>query len=70
MGDLGLSFPLECLETDKLYERTMPDISTKKIASFRDILIFIGECDDAVKDSIKKKIAGISDHDLAYVVMD
>ena len=70
MGELGLSFPVECLETDKLYEHTMPDISTKKIASFRDILIFMGECDDAVRDSIQKKIAGITDHDLAYVVMD
>jgi hypothetical protein len=70
MTGLGLSFPLECLEADNLYERTMPNMADKKVSSFRDITIFMGECDDAVLDSLKTKIAAISDHDISYVVMD
>ncbi|HPR41447.1 MAG TPA: hypothetical protein PK718_02735 [Candidatus Methanofastidiosa archaeon] len=59
MKDIELKFIEECLQIDKLYEKTIQDISNHPIKEFKDLGLFIGECSEAKKKHIQEKIDNI-----------
>jgi len=59
MEEIGLKFIEDCLQIEKIYEKTIGDISEHPLESFNDIKPFIGECSEAKKRHIIEKIDNI-----------
>jgi len=59
MMDLELKFIEECLQIEKLYEKTIKDIAKHPLENFYDLRLFIGECTEAKKRHLQEKIDNV-----------